>query len=69
MWYLEMSEEGIKSPITGVIDVCEPSCVYEEWNMGPWEEQFMNLTSETSLCAPSLGELNSQIYYQFKNIC
>lgn len=45
MW---QPEEGIRFPRNGIIDHCEPSCGFWEWNHASLQEQML-LTIELSL--------------------
>lgn len=47
-WYLQMSEEDIKSPETGVAGGCKPPRVFWESNSGPLEEQVLLSTEYLS---------------------
>ena len=46
------SEEGIRSPGTGVKGGCEPSCGCQESNLGPLQGQTVLLIAEPSLQLP-----------------
>jgi hypothetical protein len=41
--------EGVRSPVTGVTDSCEPPCGYWELNPGLLDEQSVFLTTEPPL--------------------
>lgn len=43
------TRKGIRSPGTGVMDVCKPSLGCWEWNLDPLQEQQMIVTTEPSL--------------------
>ena len=45
-WCLWRSEDGIRSPGSGVADSCEPPCGGWDLNPGPLEEQPVILTTE-----------------------
>jgi hypothetical protein len=47
--YLWGSEEGVRSPETRFVNVGEPSYGCWKLNLHPLEEQFMLLTSDSSL--------------------
>jgi hypothetical protein len=45
-WYPQKLEEGIRSPVAGVIDSCELPWRQQELNLGSLEEQLVPLTAE-----------------------
>ena len=47
-WTLQRTEDSIRSPESEVTVSCEAPCWCWESNSGPWEEQQVFLTSETS---------------------
>lgn len=48
-WGPRRSEEGIRSPRTGLMNGCELSCGCCELNMGPLEEQQVLLAIDPAL--------------------
>lgn len=49
VWCPWRPEKGIRSPVTGVMNGCEPPCRFWEPNTGPLGEQQMFLSTEPGL--------------------
>lgn len=47
-WWPQDSEEGLRFPRNGVMDVNEPACGSWDLNMGPVQTQQVLLTTELS---------------------
>lgn len=66
IWCPKSSEEGVSSPGSGVMDLCEPPCGCRELNPGPLVEQPVRLTAEPFLPSlknslPRISKLNFNI--------
>ena len=48
-WYLRRTEEGVKSPGTGVAKGWKLPCRYWKWTLGPLKEHQAFITSATEL--------------------
>ena len=48
-WYPQRTEEGVRTPGTGITDSCEPLCGYWELNLSSLEEHPVLLLTEPPL--------------------